>query len=202
MQALQALLQAHEVDMTLFFRALADVDPDAPALEPLHDAFYDAAKREGRRTAVHRLAGAPCARVREDAMPPPERVARMQAANPKYVLRNYLAQQAIDRAEAGRRSRHPRIAGGDAPTVRRTAGARSVRAEAAGLGARSGRVFDAVVQFVRRRRAIGTDQMKKAGLFAGFLFLLRCAFFLQRFFRFLLLGFLLVHAFHDTLRSG
>jgi uncharacterized protein YdiU (UPF0061 family) len=101
MQALQALLQAHEVDMTLFFRALADVDPDAPALEPLHDAFYDPVKRDAAAPQFTDWLARHALRVREDAMPPPERIARMQAANPKYVLRNYLAQQAIDRAEAG-----------------------------------------------------------------------------------------------------
>jgi uncharacterized protein YdiU (UPF0061 family) len=101
MQALQALLQAHEVDMTLFFRALADVDPDAPALEPLHDAFYDPVKRDAAAPQFTDWLARHALRVREDAMPSPERIARMQAANPKYVLRNYLAQQAIDRAEAG-----------------------------------------------------------------------------------------------------
>jgi uncharacterized protein YdiU (UPF0061 family) len=101
MQALQALLQAHEVDMTLFFRALADVDPDAPALEPLHDAFYDDAKREDASPQFIDWLARHALRVREDAMLPRERIPRMQAVNPKYALRNYLAQQAIDRAEAG-----------------------------------------------------------------------------------------------------
>ena len=101
MLELQSLLQAHEVDMTLFFRALADVDPDSPALEPLHGAFYDPAKREAAAPRLIEWLARHARRVRGDAMPPSERIAHMQAANPKYVLRNYLAQQAIDRAEAG-----------------------------------------------------------------------------------------------------
>lgn len=102
MTDLHALLHAHEVDMTLWFRALGEVDADAPSLAPMREAFYDEGKRaagEGAFSAwLERYAG----RVREDG---PEagatRRVRMQAVNPKYVLRNYLAQQAIDRATAG-----------------------------------------------------------------------------------------------------
>ncbi len=98
---LHALLQAHEVDMTLWFRALADVDPVAPLLQPLEEAFYDPGKRHAGGDALQTWLERHAARVREEAWPALERRARMHATNPKYVLRNYLAQQAIDRAEQG-----------------------------------------------------------------------------------------------------
>jgi serine/tyrosine/threonine adenylyltransferase len=98
---LYALLQAAEVDMTLFFRALADVDPSLPTLAPLEGAFYDAAKRRDSEGSFNDWLARYAARLRRDPLPRHERRARLHAANPRYVLRNYLAQQAIDRAEQG-----------------------------------------------------------------------------------------------------
>jgi uncharacterized protein YdiU (UPF0061 family) len=101
MQSLHALLKTAEVDMTLFFRALADLDPDAPTLAPLREALYDDEKMRRAEADFLEWLTRYAARVRNDPLSPDERRARMQAANPKYVLRNYLAQQAIDRAEQG-----------------------------------------------------------------------------------------------------
>jgi uncharacterized protein YdiU (UPF0061 family) len=101
MQELHTLLQDAEVDMTLFFRALADVDIQAPSAAPLAPAFYDEDRRAATAAAFDDWLARYAARVREDAMAPAARRAGMDAANPRYVLRNYLAQQAIDRAEQG-----------------------------------------------------------------------------------------------------
>ena len=98
---LHGLQHAHEIDMTLWFRALADLEPDAPSLAIFDAAFYDEAKREAGAVALTEWLARYATRLREDSLSASERRARMNAANPKYVLRNWLAQQAIDRAHQG-----------------------------------------------------------------------------------------------------
>ncbi|MCC6473244.1 MAG: YdiU family protein [Burkholderiales bacterium] len=99
------LLQASETDMTIFFRSLAGVPvqgEDAHLLGPMAGAFYDAHALGGAHGA--RLAGwlrRFGERARAQGLPDAERRARMNRVNPKYVLRNYLAQQAIDALAAG-----------------------------------------------------------------------------------------------------
>ena len=104
------LLAAVETDMTLFYRHLADVPvtsaapdiADSALLAPLEVAFYDAAgvgaeHREKFAAWLRRYT----ARVREDDTSDADRKQRMNQVNPKFVLRNYVAQLAIDRAEQG-----------------------------------------------------------------------------------------------------
>lgn len=101
MEGLQSLLHAGEVDMSLFFRDLAGVDPVAPTLYPLNGAFYDADKRAATEPALLDWLRRYAARIGSDPLDAEARQARMRLANPRFVLRNYLAQQAIDRAEQG-----------------------------------------------------------------------------------------------------
>ncbi|TWI04577.1 uncharacterized protein YdiU (UPF0061 family) [Luteimonas cucumeris] len=98
---LHTLMHDGEADMTLLFRALPDIDLATPTLAPLADAFYDDDKRRHVEPAFIQWLSRYVARLRDDPLDATERRARMHAANPKYVLRNYLAQQAIDRAEQG-----------------------------------------------------------------------------------------------------
>src|SRR3546814_1546952 len=51
---LYALMQAAEIDMTLWFRALAGVDVQAPSLAPMSDAFYDPVKQRESEAALDR----------------------------------------------------------------------------------------------------------------------------------------------------
>jgi uncharacterized protein YdiU (UPF0061 family) len=101
MEDLQAWMRETEVDMTLLFRGLADVDPTRVDLAPLADAFYDEAKRAAGEPALRAWLDRYAARLALDGDDPAPRRERMRRANPRYVLRNYLAQQAIDAATAG-----------------------------------------------------------------------------------------------------
>jgi uncharacterized protein YdiU (UPF0061 family) len=106
---LSEVLSLVETDMTLFFRALADVpieqggDASAEALlGPLAHAYYDPESLVGEPRArtlswLRRYA----AHARDHSGTPQERRARMNAANPCYVPRNYQAQLAIEAAERG-----------------------------------------------------------------------------------------------------
>ena len=107
-ELLEALTEA-EVDMTVFFRKLSHV---APAL---------LAKPENEEAAFHELLVAAAytplpnpayasllawlprylARLRHETAAPEAITTAMLAANPKYVLRNYLSQNAISAAEKG-----------------------------------------------------------------------------------------------------
>ena len=105
------VLQLAETDMTIFYRRLADLavstEPgntpdDARLIEPLLDAYYIPEQLTPEITArVAAWLRRYQERVREDGTDDATRRTRMNAVNPKYVLRNYLAQLAIDQAEQG-----------------------------------------------------------------------------------------------------
>lgn len=96
-----ALMQRAEVDMTEFFRRLAAIDIIAPDVSALHNAFYRETLYQESRDAFEAWLQRYAARLRESGIDAATRTARMNAVNPRYVLRNYLAQQAIDRAVEG-----------------------------------------------------------------------------------------------------
>lgn len=95
------LLHQSEVDMTLFFRNLAAVDSRQPALAPLLPAFYREELLREHRSDWKNWLQQYSQRLQADNLPLEERRSRMDAVNPRFVLRNYLAQQAIDQAAAG-----------------------------------------------------------------------------------------------------
>ncbi|MFH0781920.1 MAG: protein adenylyltransferase SelO family protein, partial [Pseudomonadota bacterium] len=102
------ILPLVETDMTIFFRKLASLPIDGQIPEgaslpnSLLDAYYRPEELTEKYTAtMNGWLRAYQHRVQNTSMSEEERRQRMNSTNPKYVLRNYLAQLAIDKAEAG-----------------------------------------------------------------------------------------------------
>jgi uncharacterized protein YdiU (UPF0061 family) len=91
--AMFTLMQNNHADFTLFFRRLGDLRvADRHGDEPLRDLFID-------RPAFDAWAAQYRARLEQEGSVDAERRSAMHGVNPKYVLRNYLAQIAIEKAQ-------------------------------------------------------------------------------------------------------
>jgi len=89
------LLQDNHADFTLFFRRLGELKIDDPSAdEALRDLFID-------RAGFDAWAADYRARLRQENSVDALRRESMHRANPKYILRNYLAQIAIEQAQNG-----------------------------------------------------------------------------------------------------
>lgn len=92
------LMQQAEVDMTEFFRKLAEVKQHAPTLDTLRSAFYRDALYESHAALFNAWLGRYANRLGQQSDVDASRRVRMNKVNPRFVLRNYLAQEAIDAA--------------------------------------------------------------------------------------------------------
>lgn len=90
---LLALMTQEHSDYTLTFRQLSETQ-QAESRSPLRDEFID-------REAFDRWYQRYRSRLMDEQVSDAERQAVMKAANPAVILRNYLAQQAIEEAEQG-----------------------------------------------------------------------------------------------------
>jgi len=99
-------LRLSETDMTLFFRNLANVwkDQHSPenALDQIEGAFYTPGEIIGeKREKWLTWFGIYIDRLKQEGISDSKRKGHMNQVNPKYVLRNYMAQVAIDKADSG-----------------------------------------------------------------------------------------------------
>jgi uncharacterized protein YdiU (UPF0061 family) len=101
---LELRLHLTETDMTIFFRNLSDLKKGSlsEGIEVVNDAFYiltevsDTIRQQWNDWFLDYNS-----RLKRELLSDSERKEQMNAVNPKYVLRNYMSQLAIDAADDG-----------------------------------------------------------------------------------------------------
>ena len=103
-QDLENNLQLTETDMTIFFRSLSDFSSNKPldGLKIVKESFYDVDAVSGHVKEKWQIWFKNYAkRLSQESSNHKDRKTQMNSVNPKYVLRNYMAQMAIDDADKG-----------------------------------------------------------------------------------------------------
>ena len=100
---LESNLQTSETDMTIFFRKLSLYTKESKAsIELVKDAFYKPEEVKGSLEGTwNEWIARYIKRLQKEVISDDERMRKMNSVNPKYVLRNYMAQLAIDDADKG-----------------------------------------------------------------------------------------------------
>jgi uncharacterized protein YdiU (UPF0061 family) len=104
-ESLTQLLQLVETDMTIFFRNLSKVtkvDTTITAFDTIKEAFYN--EKDLSETILENWLDwlkNYSIRINEETLSDAQRKEQMNSVNPKYVLRNYMAQLCIDDADKG-----------------------------------------------------------------------------------------------------
>ncbi|WP_286968579.1 protein adenylyltransferase SelO [Flavobacterium sp. UBA4854] len=102
-KGLEEILQLSETDMSIFFRNLSKIKKDdsvEQAFEKVEYAFYIPEEIKGNvLDAWQKWFAVYLKRLNSELLSDEERVLKMNQINPKYVLRNYMAQLAIDAAD-------------------------------------------------------------------------------------------------------
>lgn len=100
---LENVLQLSETDMTIFFRNLSQIlksDSAENAIEKIKDSFYKPEEISGTiLESWTKWFTVYIERLNTEALSDEVRSEKMNAINPKYVLRNYMSQLAIDAAD-------------------------------------------------------------------------------------------------------
>jgi uncharacterized protein YdiU (UPF0061 family) len=100
--ALEENLHLVETDMTIFFRNLSNFSNADNGLSVVKDAFYNLDHLTGDvKQQWNDWFISYEKRLQLETISPTERKEKMDATNPKHVLRNYMAQLAIDAADEG-----------------------------------------------------------------------------------------------------
>lgn len=101
---LEDILHQTETDMTIFFRQLSSFEKKTPfeGLKLVHDAFYTPTEVVGKvKQRWENWFITYAKRLQSETLSDKERKKKMNLVNPKYVLRNYMSQLAIDAADKG-----------------------------------------------------------------------------------------------------